>query len=180
MAKREISTTLKNLKFMQRGAKKEETTKKAEEEQVIIVPDGIFRSLITTKKCMVIMEGDPSPAAIKGRMSFQSFNPSIDKLNEVATNPRQSDGDATSSGDQGKPSNRENEEPVSLTKNNVNGDLKRKQVEATAEPNKSVNVIEGNSGSSSKGSNDSRKKSNKRGKLDFNVLRSPKSQNRTG
>lgn len=27
---------------------------------------------------VVIMEGDPHPGAIKGRMSFQSFNPSID------------------------------------------------------------------------------------------------------
>lgn len=27
---------------------------------------------------LVIMEGDPHPGAINGRMSFQSFNPSID------------------------------------------------------------------------------------------------------
>jgi hypothetical protein len=27
---------------------------------------------------VVIMEGDPHPGAINGRMSFQSFNPSID------------------------------------------------------------------------------------------------------
>ncbi|KAK9168407.1 hypothetical protein Syun_000547 [Stephania yunnanensis] len=32
------------------------------------------------------MEGNPPPGALKGRMSFQSFNPSIDKLNEEATN----------------------------------------------------------------------------------------------
>ncbi|KAK9053732.1 hypothetical protein SSX86_024806 [Deinandra increscens subsp. villosa] len=181
MAKRELSSTLRNLKFMQRGANnKEEKTKKEEE----VIPDGNFRSFITTKKCMVIMEGDPSPGAIRGRMSFQSFNPSIDKLNEVASNLRQSDDDAnhaTCSGDQGgKPSDRENEEPVSLNSNKFNGDLKRKQVDATAEVqvhNKSPNVIEGNPSSSS---NNSRKKSHKRGKLDFNVLRSPKSQNRMG
>ncbi|KAM0067275.1 putative M-phase phosphoprotein [Helianthus debilis subsp. tardiflorus] len=176
MAKRELSSTLKNLKFIQRGAKKEENTKKEEE----VIPDGNFGSYIT-KKCMVIMEGDPSPGAIKGRMSFQSFNPSIDKLNEEASNPRQSDGDATSSGDQGgKPSNRDYGESVSLNNNKTNGDLKRKQAEATTYvqlTNKSENIIEGNTGSSS---NNSRKKSHKRGKLDFNVLRSPKSQNRTG
>ncbi|KAI3819491.1 hypothetical protein L1987_13330 [Smallanthus sonchifolius] len=176
MAKRELSSTLRNLKFMQRGANKEEKSKKEEE----VVPDGNFPSYVTTKKCMVIMEGDPSPGAVKGRMSFQSFNPSIDKLNEEASNPRQSDGDATCSSDQGgKPSNRENEEPISANSNKTNGGLKRKQVEATTEvqlPNKSPNVTEGNQSSSS---NTGRKKSHKRGKLDFNVLRSPKSQNRT-
>ncbi|KAK1437080.1 hypothetical protein QVD17_02865 [Tagetes erecta] len=173
MAKRELSSTLKNLKFMQRGANKEEKTKKEEE----VIPDGNFRS-ISIKKCMVIMEGDPSPGAVKGRMSFQSFNPSIDKLTEEASNPRQSDADATSSGDQGrKPSNRENEEPISLNSNKTNGDLKRKQAAEEHLPNKSPKIVEGNQSSSS---NNSRKKSQKRGKLDFNVLRSPKSQNRTG
>ncbi|XP_024981048.1 uncharacterized protein LOC112517898 isoform X2 [Cynara cardunculus var. scolymus] len=102
MAKRELSNTLKNLKFMQRGANKEEKTKKEEE----VIPDGNFPSFITTKKCVVIMEGDPTPGAIRGRMSFQSFNPSIDKLNDEASNPRQSGSDATCSEDQrGKLSN---------------------------------------------------------------------------
>lgn len=81
---------------------------------------------------------------------------------------------------------RENDEPPSLKKENwnsnkANGDLKRKQVEVVEEvqfANKSANIIEGNNGSSS---NNSRKKShNKRGKLDFNVLRSPKSQSKRG
>nr|GFA71142.1 hypothetical protein [Tanacetum cinerariifolium] len=68
-------------------------------------------------------------------MSFQSYNPSIDILNEEASNPRQSEGDATPSGDQGgKLFNRENEESVrwkdeTLNSNKANGDLKRKQVE---------------------------------------------------
>ncbi|KAI7744255.1 hypothetical protein M8C21_024734 [Ambrosia artemisiifolia] len=154
MAKRELSSTLKNLKFMQRGAKKEENTKKEEE----VIPNGNFASYITTKKCMVIMEGDPSPGVTKGRMSFQSFNPSIDKLNEDSSNPRQSDGDATSSGDQGgKPSKRENEEPGSLNSNKTNGDLKRKEAEATTEvqrPNRSDNISEGNPSSSSKNRKD--------------------------
>ncbi|KAD4584573.1 hypothetical protein E3N88_22174 [Mikania micrantha] len=162
---------------MQRGANKDEKTKKEEE----VIPDGKFPTFITTKKCMVIMEGDPSPGAVKGRMSFLSFNPSIDKLNEEPSNSRQSDGDVTCSGDQeGKPSNRKNEESANFNSKKTNGDLKRKQVEATTEaqlPNSSPNVIEGNQSSSS---NNSRKKSHKQGKLDFNVLRSPKSQNRTG
>ncbi|XP_061337917.1 uncharacterized protein LOC133284824 isoform X2 [Gastrolobium bilobum] len=76
MAKRELSNTLKNLKFMQRATLREEKTKKEEE----VKPDVNFGT--TTRKCVVIMEGDPHPGALKGRMSFQSFNPSVDKLNE--------------------------------------------------------------------------------------------------
>ncbi|GJZ81821.1 M-phase phosphoprotein 6 [Tanacetum coccineum] len=132
---------------------------------------------------MVIMEGDPSPGAIRGRMSFQSFNPSIDKLNEEASNPRQSEGDATPSGDQGgKLFNRENEESVrwkdeTSNSNKANGDLKRKQVEEVHFPNKSPNTVEGNQ-SSSKNSRKNSHKPPKRGKLDFNVLRSPNSQSK--
>ncbi|KAM0044804.1 putative M-phase phosphoprotein [Helianthus debilis subsp. tardiflorus] len=177
MAKRELSSTLKNLKFMQRGANKEEKTIKEEE----VIPDGSFPANLTTKKCMVVMEGDPSPGAIRGRMSFQSFNPSIDKLNEEASNPRQSEGDSMCSGHQGgKPSNRENEEPVSEHSNEANGDIKRKQVEVITEvplPNNSPNIIERKHTSSS---NNRRKNSSKRGKLDFNVLRSPNRQNKMG
>ncbi|KAJ9565421.1 hypothetical protein OSB04_001387 [Centaurea solstitialis] len=192
MAKRELSSTLKNLKFMQRGAaNKEEKTKKEEEE--VIIPDGNFPSSITTKKCVVIMEGDPTPGAIRGRMSFQSFNPSIDKLNEEASNPRQSESDATCSEDQGgKLPHSQNalaeDEPMSLkeeswNRNKANGDLKRKQVEAITDeqfPNKSPNIIEGNQSSSSNNSKKSSHKPPKRGKLDWNVLRSPKSRNKKG
>ncbi|EOY33994.1 Scarecrow-like transcription factor 11, putative isoform 2 [Theobroma cacao] len=71
MAKRELSSTLRGLKFMQRAAQREEKVKKEEE----VNPEG---SNTITKKCVVIMEGDPHPGAIVGRMSFQSFNPSID------------------------------------------------------------------------------------------------------
>ncbi|KAK9065870.1 hypothetical protein SSX86_015272 [Deinandra increscens subsp. villosa] len=170
MAKRELSSTLRNLKFMQRGANKEAKSRKEEE----IIPDANFPSNLPTKKCMVTMEGDPSPGATRGRMSFQSFNPSIDKLNEEASNTRQSQGDATWSGNRGgELSNRENEELVSLHINNVDGDFKRKQDEVEVQfPNNSPNIIKGNQRSLS---NNSRKKSHKRGKLDFNVLRSPNS-----
>nr|XP_023891660.1 uncharacterized protein LOC112003694 isoform X1 [Quercus suber]POE61709.1 hypothetical protein CFP56_51914 [Quercus suber] len=93
MAKRELSSTLRNLKFMQRAALREENTKKDED----VKPDGNFCSPSTfNRKCVVIMEGDPHPGAIKGRMSFQSFNRSIDKLNEAASNPVS----ATSTGSQ--------------------------------------------------------------------------------
>lgn len=67
-----------------------------------------------------------------------------------------------------------------MNSNKDNGDLKRKQDEVMTEVelhNNSPNIIEGNS------SNSSRKNSHKppkRGKLDFNVLRSPKSQNKRG
>nr|GFA12887.1 hypothetical protein [Tanacetum cinerariifolium] len=181
MAKRKLSNTLRNLKFMQRGANKEDKIKK--EEEVVIKPHGNF---IAPKRCMVIMEGDPSPGAIRGRMSFQIFNPSIDKLNEEASNPRQSEGDATPSGDQGGILfNRENKESVrwkdeTLNSNKANGDLKRKQVEEVHFPNKSPNTVEGNQSSSSKNSRKNSHKPPKRGKLDFNVLKSPNSQSKRG
>uniref|UniRef100_A0A804N028 Scarecrow-like transcription factor 11 (SCL11) n=1 Tax=Zea mays TaxID=4577 RepID=A0A804N028_MAIZE len=82
-AKREISSTLRNLKFMQRGAAAQKAEEKAEvevqEEEVVMAPSGGFASSAqVVRKCIVIMEGNPHPGAIKGRMSFQNFNPSID------------------------------------------------------------------------------------------------------
>lgn len=77
MAKRELSSTLRNLKFMQRSRQKEESVKKEQEEQVISPKGGNL-------KCVVMMEADPMPGAAIGRMSFQNFNPCIDKLNDEA------------------------------------------------------------------------------------------------
>lgn len=74
MSKRELSSTIKNLKFMQRARQKEELVKK---EEVIPPTTG-------NRKCVVIMEGDPTPGAVIGRMSFQNCNPSIDKLKDDA------------------------------------------------------------------------------------------------
>ncbi|XVF68799.1 hypothetical protein PTKIN_Ptkin11bG0030300 [Pterospermum kingtungense] len=82
MAKRELSSTLRGLKFMQRAAQREEKVKKEEEFKPVA-------SSTITRKCVVIMEGDPHPGAVVGRMSFQSFNPSVDKLNEEASNVTQ-------------------------------------------------------------------------------------------
>ncbi|KAA8549289.1 hypothetical protein F0562_000973 [Nyssa sinensis] len=132
MAKCELSSTLRNLKFMQRVAQREEKTKKEEE----VTPDGNFPSSSIPKKCIVIMEGDPHPGAIKGRMSFQSFNPSIDKLNEEAANLCPPETFATCSGNQRRiTADRENgsaqdgSESLKLDSFNsdANGDLKRKQ-----------------------------------------------------
>lgn len=96
MSKRELSSTLRNLKFMQRANQKEEKSKKEEE----VKPEDNFFSPNTVKrKCVVIMEGDPHPGATKGRMSFQNFNPAIDKLNDAA-NPCQPAVSATCSNNQ--------------------------------------------------------------------------------
>ncbi|KAF7805438.1 M-phase phosphoprotein 6 [Senna tora] len=182
MAKRELSNTLKNLKFMQRAALREEKTKKEDE----VKPDGsIFGTSTISRRCVVIMEGDPHPGAIKGRMSFQSFNPHVDKLNEEEAQLRQPAAETTVSKNQsGNISIRENGSPVEgpdcsnvdKTSNEFNGDLKRKQSEVMSEaqyPNKSPKNDKGDRQSSSKNSLGSFKKP-KGDKLDWNVLRPPK------
>nr|KJB20050.1 hypothetical protein B456_003G130300 [Gossypium raimondii] len=63
---------------MQRAAQREDKVKKEE-----VKPE---ESSAITRKCVFIMEGDPHPGAVVGLMSFLSFNPSIDKLNEEASN----------------------------------------------------------------------------------------------
>lgn len=85
MAKREFSNGLQHLKFMQRARQREDAIKKAEEEEVAIddshwVAPGHLGA--SGKGCVVIMEGDPKPGALLGRMSFQNCNSSIDKLVE--------------------------------------------------------------------------------------------------
>ncbi|XWS28814.1 hypothetical protein CRYUN_Cryun25bG0103700 [Craigia yunnanensis] len=168
MAKRELSSTLRGLKFMQRAAQREEKVKKEEEVKL----EG---SSTITRKCMVIMEGDPHPGAIVGRMSFQSFNPSIDKLNGEASNLCRPDasGGRTLSSENGSAF-----EAADCSKvGRDNGDLKRKQSDIDSEPqypNKSPKNGHGvqSSQSTSKGSS---KKQSKREKLDWNVLRPPKS-----
>ncbi|KAI5084616.1 hypothetical protein GOP47_0000785 [Adiantum capillus-veneris] len=87
MAKREYSNGLQHLKFMQRAKQREEVAKKAEEDATVadeghwVVP-AIARA--AGKRCTVILEGDPKPGALLGRMSFQNCNTSIDKLLEEA------------------------------------------------------------------------------------------------
>ncbi|KAK9279282.1 hypothetical protein L1049_012961 [Liquidambar formosana] len=188
MAKRELSSTLKNLKFMQRAAQREEKSKKEEE----VKPDGGFVSPGTlNRKCVVIMEGDPHPGATKGRMSFRSFNPSIDKLNDgAAANHGEPETPGTCSGNQSGRTYRENGSSLDGAENldedrpncNANGELKRKQPEVVSEtqyPNKSPKNSQGNQQSSPNNSKGSFKQPN-RDKLDWSVLRPPKSQNKRG
>ncbi|XP_058109612.1 uncharacterized protein LOC131252870 isoform X2 [Magnolia sinica] len=184
MSKRELSTTLKNLKFMQRAVQKQEKTKSEQE----LKPDRAFVSSTTqNRKCKVIMEGNPHPGALKGRMSFQSFNPSIDKLNEEAENPCQPQTSATSSGDQDEQMpDRENGFSQTRTENsNIAGesspsdpDHKRKQLEmdgGSQSPYKSQRKLS-KDGDGQSSSNDRKGsfKQPKRDKLDWSVLRPPK------
>ncbi|KAH1115195.1 hypothetical protein J1N35_008573 [Gossypium stocksii] len=157
MAKRELSSTLRGLKFMQRAAQREDKVKKEE-----VKPE---ESSAITRKCVVIMEGDPCPGAVVGRMSFLSFNPSIDKLNEEASNacrPNASGG-RTLSSENGSASEAANCSKVG-TESTDSGDLKRKQSEMDSEPHKSPKRDHGvqSSPSTSKAS----KKQSKREKLD--------------
>ncbi|MBA0594599.1 hypothetical protein Gorai_011499, partial [Gossypium raimondii] len=109
---------------------------------------------------VVIIEGDPHPGATVGRMSFRSFNPSIDKLNEEASNVSRLDasGGRTLSSENGSASEATHSK-VGTDKHEGNGDLKRKQSDIQSTP------------SSGKASS---KKQSKREKLDWNVLRPPK------
>ncbi|XP_018476977.1 uncharacterized protein LOC108848067 [Raphanus sativus] len=147
MAKREISSTLRNLKFMQRSAAKEE--KKIDKE-----PNGSFSSLgsVVAKKCVVITDWDPQPGALLGRMSFQSFNPSIEKLNEEATSGRETDASVptSSSSNGGRMSF---SEPKVEPSRETNGDLKRKQSEEQNHPSKSPKSSDKPSPSNTKGGN---------------------------
>lgn len=185
MAKREISSTLKNLKFMQRAAQREEKIKQVEE----VVPSGNFSPSGIVKKCVVVMEGDPHPGLSRGRMSFQCFNPSIDKLNEEACTPTQAEASTPHSGNQnGKSFVREDESTqngrdnleLNRTSNSADGDLKRKQPEVAFET-PSPNKLKKNFQSAPEARRGDRefKKQPKGQKLDWNVLRPPKSQKKT-
>eukprot|EP00249_Psilotum_nudum_P037043 c9351_g1_i1 orf=122-700(+) len=88
MARRLPSDGLQHLKFMQRARQKEELAARVNEEEPAInenhwiVPAD--KSRFSQNKCVVIMEGDPKPGALLGRMSFQNFNSDVDKLAEEA------------------------------------------------------------------------------------------------
>ncbi|PSR95097.1 Mediator of RNA polymerase II transcription subunit like [Actinidia chinensis var. chinensis] len=180
MAKRELSNTLRNLKFMQRASRREEKSKKEEE----LKPDGNFPSSGALKKCLVMVEGDPHPGAIKGRMSFQSFNPSVDKLNEEAPNLCQPEASALCSGNpNGRIADRENGSTHDVTEksnNNANREFKRKQAEVVSETqyaNKTQKNVQHDQESSPNSSSSSHRQQ-KRERLDWSVLRPPKGQKR--
>jgi len=175
---------------MQRGAAAQKVEEKAkvevQEEVVAAAPSGGFGSSAqVARKCIVIMEGNPHPGAVKGRMSFQNFNPSIDKLNEEA----RGDGESESA----SPSNHHQDSANSSRGDDVPGsrfrgfdidssesislnELKRKQPELDMEtpsdtPQKTN--VDGRSSSQSNGRGSH--KSNKREKkYDFNHLRQKK------
>ncbi|KAL0673222.1 hypothetical protein Bca4012_001203 [Brassica carinata] len=177
MAKREISSTLRNLKFMQRSAVKEEKKKKIDEE-----PDGSFSSLgSVAKKCVVITDWDPQPGALLGRMSFQSFNPSVEKLNEEAISGRETDASSptSTSSNGGRMSS---SEPKTESSREANGDLKRKQSEGVSEeqshPSKSPKSSDKPSPSNKKGGDGFKKPKSR--KEAWSVLKPPKPQTNKG
>lgn len=187
MAKRELSSTLKNLKFMQRASNnKEEKAKEAED----VLPDGIFPSSTAPKRCVVIMEGDPHPGAIKGRMSFQNFNPAIDKLNEEELKLSKPEASVTSSGTTSEIiSNRENGSTKDGAENskvnnksstNAKGDNKRKQdgVSDVRLPKRTQKNGDDHKGPSSSGKKKSQKYPPRCEQGAFSVLVPPKHQNK--
>ncbi|KAL3653174.1 hypothetical protein CASFOL_002855 [Castilleja foliolosa] len=185
MAKRELSSTLKNLKFMQRAAQKDDKSKKDDD----VLPAADFPSSSVVKRCVVIVEGDPHPGATRGRMSFLCFNPSIDKLNDATSENSETGAAAASSCKQNeKTMSRENgsaqsrPENMDLDASSSDGyaDFKRKQAEAASEaqyPNKSRRKDQENNDSTPNSSRGSQKQ-HKRDKLDWSVLRPPKHQSR--
>uniref|UniRef100_A0A7N0U396 M-phase phosphoprotein 6 n=1 Tax=Kalanchoe fedtschenkoi TaxID=63787 RepID=A0A7N0U396_KALFE len=168
------------MQFMQRAAQKEEKKKEEEEEEV--VSDGGFGSATSiSKKCVVIMEGDPHPGAVKGRMSFQRFNPTIDKLAEELDGRSKEPGARTPASQNGS-FNGEGSANEDSDTSNTKMDHKRKQPVGESEellhyPNKSPKNSHGNQRTNA--SSSGKKRSNKkREKNDWSVLRPPKSENR--
>lgn len=178
MAKRELSSTLKNLKFMQRAREKEEVTKKEEEEKR---ENKIISPANGNKKCVVIMEGDPKPEAVSGRMSFQNFNPSIDKLNEHKETHKHrlfpvssADGNEVNISRENEASEYGNDELSKDQENDIPEDKRKKQrVDEDAQglypsPGDSMRLDE------SQSSSDKGKSSKQEGsKLDWRLLRPP-------
>ncbi|XP_047059364.1 uncharacterized protein LOC124666063 [Lolium rigidum] len=185
--KKGLSSTLRNLKFMQRAAVAQKLEEKAdaavemEEAEVVLPPaangGGAGSSAQVAKKCVVVMEGNPHPGAVKGRMSFQNFNPSIDKLNDEASGrPTQSaspsnsheDMENTSRTDDVSAASRFRDFNIDTSESISLSELKRKEPELEMETPPSQKPR--------KTSVFGNRKSNKRGKLDYNLLRQGKSK----
>ncbi|XP_042461485.1 uncharacterized protein LOC122045359 [Zingiber officinale] len=179
MANRQLSSTLKNLKFMQRASLKEDKVKEVEKDKPLANFDVVPAP---ARRCIVIMEGDPHPGALKGRMSFQSFNPSIDKLNEEAANNQQNVATASNSyGDSsrvGEATAIGSREPrIGRSNNGSDVGLKRKQPEVDSDnttPEEMLTIYSDQGKQSSSNNRTGSLKQQKRGKLDWNVLRPPK------
>ncbi|XP_024397793.1 uncharacterized protein [Physcomitrium patens] len=83
--KQAVSNRLSGLRFMQRAKIREDELKRQEAEAAgsAAVDDSHWVTpAASASRCKVIFEGDPKPGAIIGRMSFQSFNPSVDRIVE--------------------------------------------------------------------------------------------------
>eukprot|EP00243_Klebsormidium_subtile_P002538 TRINITY_DN15085_c0_g1_i1.p1 TRINITY_DN15085_c0_g1~~TRINITY_DN15085_c0_g1_i1.p1 ORF type:complete len:213 (-),score=17.55 TRINITY_DN15085_c0_g1_i1:114-752(-) len=80
-----LSSRLQSMRFMQRAKAKDDVKKKEDElpsdDSHWIAP---VREGNGGAECMVVVEGDPKPGALLGRMSFKSYNPVIEKLSEDA------------------------------------------------------------------------------------------------
>ncbi|KAJ7566443.1 hypothetical protein O6H91_02G103400 [Diphasiastrum complanatum] len=88
MKTQSMSSGLLQMKFMQRARMQDEVAKQSEKNELQgDSPQWVMPMKSNTgsqNKCVVIMEGDPKPGALSGRMSFQQFNPSVDRLVEEA------------------------------------------------------------------------------------------------
>lgn len=185
MAKRELSSTLKNLKFMQRAVQKRDEAKREEEK----LDDKFVSTSTLNRKCIVIMEGNPHPGALKGRMSFQSFNPSIDKLNDEAHVSQHQGSESSSEQDTNMSDSPngfsrvgEGGPKIAGTSNHSDIDHKRKQPEIntmTQTPDTERGSNGGGDAQSSKNRRGSYQQP-KRDKLDWNLLRPPKPQAKRG
>lgn len=80
IVKQSVIGRLSGLKFMQRAKIREEELKKEEpeaaDESHWVTPGA------SSSRCKVIVEGDPKPGALIGRMSFQNCNPAVEKFVE--------------------------------------------------------------------------------------------------
>ncbi|KAL6203611.1 hypothetical protein ACLB2K_027311 [Fragaria x ananassa] len=135
MATRQLSSSLMNLKFMQRAIQREELVKK-QGEHVEIDAGGVggfaFPSAVSIQptRYLVVIEGDPKPAAVRGRMSFKGFNPLIEKLSDTSANPN---------GDHQRRQHYETQNLNNLSKTNYSSPFKglsfSNQNQASANPN---------------------------------------------
>ncbi|KAG0560070.1 hypothetical protein KC19_10G152300 [Ceratodon purpureus] len=108
--KESVSGRLSGLKFMQRAKIREEEFKKQEVE---VAGDGVAddshwvapAAAAARTRCKVIVEGDPKPGAVIGRMSFQNCNPTVDGIVEevLSRRERMRDAASTSNGKEVKP-----------------------------------------------------------------------------
>ncbi|XP_073104425.1 uncharacterized protein [Elaeis guineensis] len=145
-------------------------------------------------QCSYHGEGNRHSGALKGQVLFQSFNPSIDKLNEEAASIHQMQADSSSNNHQnGAIYNRCTsgwslcnqiwDSTVTGQENFSDVDFKRKKLEIEMETSSSHKMLksvigDGDGQSSSQLNRKSSYKQQKHEKLDRNVLRPPKATKR--